>query len=405
MAAQHPPSERSSLRPGRVLATTLTVLGLAALVVWLAPADRLGVSSLDLRVYRGAAEAMLAGRDLYGFGIADVNGAATFLYPPFAALLAVPTTWLPLGSVITAWLIVQFALAAIVVGTLLWYSGRARCRGLADVTSVVGVGALFVFSRPVMMGLHLGQVSLLVTTLVVIDLLLLPRRWQGILIGIAGAIKLTPLFFVVFLLGCRRWRAAAAAIATFLAASVVGFLLLPAESATYWTTVVFDSGRVPGFNSERNLGLLGVLTFWSEQAAWVKPLWILAGAALAAAALGRAVRHHRRGERVEAVVVVGLGATVLSPVAWDHFYVWLVVAALHLALGNSRFRPMGWGLVAAVSLASPIWPAALFPPGFVHLAVIPCLAATTLMVVGLPAGHERSGASLPTRAEPELAAT
>src|SRR5207342_2682077 len=68
-------------------------------------------------------------------------------------------------------------------------------------------GALL-WLEPVRSTIALGQVGLLLLAVVVVDLLPLqgPRRWSGVGVGLAAGIKLTPLFFIPFLLITGRVR-------------------------------------------------------------------------------------------------------------------------------------------------------------------------------------------------------
>src|SRR5206468_2387725 len=96
---------------------------------------------------------------------------------------------------------------------------------------------------PVRTTLYLGQINVVLLALIVGDLLGTPgrreSRWRGVGLGIAAAIKLTPLLFVVYLLLVGRVRAAATAVGTFLAAVAIGFLVAPADSVAYWLRGTF----------------------------------------------------------------------------------------------------------------------------------------------------------------------
>lgn len=383
-------------------AVWLAVVGMAAVLVgsWLWPVGNIGDRWIDVQVYRGAVEWMLGGHDLYDFAIPDVNGPVTFLYPPFAALLAVPATWLSLGSEITAWTVFQLAMSGLLVWLLLREASGAARPARRSLLVPVAAWALLAFSRPVLMGFNLGQVSLFVTALVVADVLLLPPKWRGVLVGIAGAIKLTPLFLIAFFLASRQRRAAATAAATFLAAAVAGFVALPAESVSYWTRIVFDSTRVPSFGSQRNLSLLGTMTFWGAPEQWVRLLWLALGLAVALVCLWRASRHHARGEEAAALIVAGMATTVLSPVAWDHFYVWLPLAGLYMTMSQPAWaRRAGWALLIATSFVSPIWPTETTPAGLAPLGLVPLMLALAVMVAGLP---RREACGMQGDPEPQL---
>ena len=100
--------------------------------------------------------------------------------------------------------------------------------------------------QPVRNTLNYGQVNLALMALVAADCLVRSPRWpRGALTGIAAAVKLTPAAFVLFFLLRRDWRAAVTAAVSFAVCTGAGFLLDGRDSAAYWTSVLFQSGR-PG---------------------------------------------------------------------------------------------------------------------------------------------------------------
>ncbi|GAA5156562.1 MULTISPECIES: glycosyltransferase 87 family protein [Amycolatopsis] len=72
-----------------------------------------------------------------------------------------------------------------------------------------------VWLEPVHSTFDFGQVNLLLMGLVTADVLLARRRARGTGVGLAAAIKLTPLAFLLFFLVRRDHRALGTAIATF----------------------------------------------------------------------------------------------------------------------------------------------------------------------------------------------
>ncbi|CAL8979137.1 hypothetical protein PROP_02712 [Propionicimonas sp. T2.31MG-18] len=358
-----------------------------AVIVVAGMAPTVGSDFLDLRVYRGAVEAMLSGHGLYDSGLRFGAGELSFLYPPFAALLVAATLWMPIGSAGMAWLLAQIGMASVLVWLMLRQNGssaRASLPGSAP-TVLLALG-LFMMSQPVLEGFALGQMSLFIVMLSTVDLLLLPSRWRGVLVGVSAAIKLTPLFFVALFLVNRQWRAAATAVSAFVVSTGLGFVVLPAESFEYWTRVVFDTSRVPGLGFEKNLTILGQLMFWGVPDAWQRPAWVVLAAVVATTVLWRARQHWRAEERTSAVLVAGVGSSLVSPVAWPHLWVWLPMVAVHLTIAPKRAtRVVGWvGLVASASW-SPVWPPVTSSPGI--LAVIGCapvLVGLCLAVLGLP---------------------
>src|SRR5205814_695481 len=100
-------------------------------------------------------------------------------------------------------------------------------------------------SAPVSSDLRFGQVSLGLAALVALDTVALDgRRYQGVLTGVASAVKLTPLVFVPMLWLAGRRRAAVVAGATFAGCGALAAYLLPADSWRFWTTEVWRVDRI-----------------------------------------------------------------------------------------------------------------------------------------------------------------
>ncbi|MFG2005081.1 glycosyltransferase family 87 protein [Spirillospora sp. NPDC048911] len=90
-------------------------------------------------------------------------------------------------------------------------SGWLVARGLGRTRwpLVLGAASLLLLSVPLQSGLRFGQVSVFLVVLAFADAAgLVPARWRGVAIGLAGAIKLTPLIFVPYLLVIGERRAA-----------------------------------------------------------------------------------------------------------------------------------------------------------------------------------------------------
>ena len=129
-------------------------------------------------------------------------------------------------------------------------------RGWLVAALVIGAVAL----EPVWQNLSFGQVNLVLMAAVVADLTRPERRFSGVLVGLAAAVKLTPLVFVVLLLLVGRRGAAGRAALTFLATVAVGFAVAPGAAASYWTLGLLDADRVGPPWLAHNQSAYGVLT-------------------------------------------------------------------------------------------------------------------------------------------------
>ncbi|WP_083449335.1 glycosyltransferase 87 family protein [Actinoplanes rectilineatus] len=273
----------------------------------------------DLQVYAGAVDTLRHGGDLYDY---IRNGNAPFTYPPFAALLLLPLAWLPAFPLHLAWT-VGVAAAAIALALLV---DRRRAPLIATA---------LLLSAPVSSTFKYGQISLLLALLVAADVLALRRsRRQGVLIGLAAAVKLTPLIFIPMLWLTGRRRAAGIATATFLTCAALAAAVLPQESLRYWLTEMHNVPRLGAITSVGNQSLDGALMRLDVPHHATVAL-LLAGA-VAAVALRRTAgpRTDEHTDLLRCLIVTGAAAVVLSPVSWTHHQVWLVLAAaLPLAPG------------------------------------------------------------------------
>lgn len=317
---------------GRRLRWYLAGLAVAALVgqaVVLALWPDAHLLMIDLQVYAAGGEHVLRGAPLYDGGVLlDLP----FVYPPFAAVLFAPLSLLPLGLLKVLWTAAGIGLLGFVVHRCGRAAGLPLGIAGAALLTVVATGL-----DPVRTTLYLGQINLVLLALVVGDMLGRPdSRWRGVGVGLAAAVKLTPLLFVVYLLVTGRRRAAATAVGVFVAAGVLGFLLAPADSANYWLHGTFAAAdRISDVAGLSNHSLNGLLARLGLPA-----LWLPSAVVLGAATIVLAVRAHRAGQEVLALTLCGLASAALAPFAWSHHWVWVVpLMVLLVARAAAGARP------------------------------------------------------------------
>ncbi|MFI5844475.1 glycosyltransferase 87 family protein [Catenuloplanes sp. NPDC051500] len=297
---------------------TVTAVVSSVLVLRRSPDDRLS----DLHIYYGAAEAVRAGDALYGF-VAENGGP--FTYPPFAAVLFVIVTWIPELTLRIIWLAATTAAVAglgVAVARLL----PAR-RGLL----APGIAITVLVTASTQSNLRFGQVSVFLVLLALIDAAgLTPARYRGVLIGLAAAIKLTPLLFVLFFVASGQTRSAVRAIAAFLVCGLLGAAVLPSDSLTYWSGTFLHTSRIGDLTSTGNQSINGVLLRAGVPEGMLTPLWLALASVVCLAALWQARRAQLAGEPLRAAVVIGCATVAASPVSWTHHQVWLPLAAVVL---------------------------------------------------------------------------
>ncbi|MDQ1748120.1 MAG: alpha,2-mannosyltransferase [Frankiaceae bacterium] len=343
-------------RLGLAVAWLLAAAALANALLYVASASPLFA---DLQVYRLGLHHLGSG----GSGLYDARAVnhAPFTYPPVAAVLLAPLGALSVpaaGAVMTALSLVALGFVA------------RRCVPPGG-PALPLLLALALVSVPVRNVLFFGQVGLLLLVLVAADLLdVTPRRMRGAFVGVAAAVKLTPLVFVPLLwLGGRR-REALVATATAVLLSAVAAVALPSASATYWTDVLWQTDRVGDVTGPRNRSLWGLVPHGGAGG------MLLLGVAVAAVlvvAYVRAGRALRDGGNVAALAVAGMASVAVSPISWSHHLVWLVPAEA-VALAARRFGRLA--VLAVLTYRLPV--------GSAHALAVLQGAAALLVVALLP---------------------
>ncbi|PWW21706.1 alpha-1,2-mannosyltransferase [Geodermatophilus normandii] len=385
-------------------AAVLALAAVAALVSVLVPNDPWH-NWFDLRVYDGAAEWWRSGRPLYDYTYGRTQYG--FTYPPFAALLMLPMTLLPIEAVAAVHATVNLLVLAGVTWWLVAPLARRHGRPVGFACAAA-VPVLFVL-EPVRETIGFGQVNLVLLALVLADVAALRRgsRWAGVGIGLAAALKITPGLFVVYLLLTRRWRAAGVAAGTGAVATGLAFAVAPDTSWRFFTATLWQTDRVGRLDKTSNQSLLGALARLTDPAQPPRPVWLVLAVAALALVLVRAVRAARAGDDLAGVTLTGLAACLVSPITWSHHLVWLVpalVVLVDVAAGSpvvpgttpwARSRRSAGALAAVAALvlaSSSIWFAEADPghhrdAGVLGVVVEDLYLLTTLAVVALLPGR------------------
>jgi len=294
-----------------------------------------------------------------------------FTYTPFAAIVFAVVSFIP-WSVLPK-LSMGVNIAALVAA--LWcifgglgYRGRPGVRLGA---TLLAAAAVF-WTEPVVRTLYLGQVNLVLMALICWDLCQpdtkASRWWKGAGVGIAAGIKLVPLVFIPYLLFARKFRQAAMASAGFAFTVLVGFLIQGADSSKWWFGGLFFQGGRTGFTGwEGNQSLRGLLTRFAGSVTGAQTMWIIAAVLIGVTGVACAAILDRAGHPVAGLLAAALTGLLLSPISWDHHWVWTapaVAVAGHYAVRawrSARIRALAWWVLAGAILAVyGAWPGSLW---------------------------------------------
>jgi alpha-1,2-mannosyltransferase len=378
--------EPGAVRPPGTRLLRAGVIAFAAVIVgWLVFGVVNGaLNEVDLTVYRDGGLIVRHVRPYYDPGayapLYDWGGysnlALKFTYTPFAAIAFAVASFLPwaamrLGSV-------AGNMAALLAALWFTFGGLGyRDRRIRLGATLLAAAATF-WLQPVIRTIYLGQVNLVLMAMILWDLCQpsvradgRPRWWKGALTGVAAGIKLVPLVFVPYLLVTRRFREAAATLAGFLITVAAGFAVLPHDSSQWWLHGMFlaDGNRAGFMGWAGNQSLRAIITRFSGSVAAGQDPWIAAAVVALILGLTAAYLLDRAGYPLPALLTTALTGLLVSPISWDHHWVWIapaVAVTAHYAFAAARSaasRPRArrtarwlWALAAFMLAAFWAWP-------------------------------------------------
>ncbi|MET8041707.1 glycosyltransferase family 87 protein [Micromonospora sp. NPDC005215] len=327
-----PPAVTDDDPGGRTVRRLVTVVALLAVL----PAlylPGLNHKFLDLKIYMSAVDWWRVGHPLYDYVQPDrVQGELYFTYPPFSALLLWPFGLLRLDATVAIFTVLT-VLAVVLTTRWLMMPVIAR-HDLPRAFTLTAAVLLVLAVESTRETITFGQINMLLVVLILADLLFAvpqARRWAGIGVGLATALKLFPGIFIVYLLATRRWRAAAVASATAAAATLLAAAIAPHDSWRFWTHELWATERVGRTDIVGNQSLFGLLSRFTEPAKPDRLLWLLLVAVVAAYGLWRAARAARAGDPLTGLTLTGLVGALASPITWTHHIYWFVPAVVLLA--------------------------------------------------------------------------
>jgi alpha-1,2-mannosyltransferase len=322
---------------------------------------------IDIDIYQMGGQAWLDGRPLYRGDVlfhTPIGLNLPFTYPPLAAIVFCPFSWLhmPAASVAITVLTLVLLVASttiLLTGLDVWstsalVSGPAWLRRLWLAVLIAAAATLWL--EPITSNFAFGQINVVLMTLVIADCV--PRRlpWpRGVLLGLGMALKLTPAVFLLYFLLRRDNRAALTALASFAAMTLLGFALAWSDSWEYWTHTVHHTDRIgeAALNTDQNIaGTLARLGLGEHERF---PLWVIACLLVLAATIWAMRRVLRAGEPILAVICVALFGLVVSPVSWSHHWVWALPTVLVTGVLAWRRRNVALGLLSVAGVALMRW--------------------------------------------------
>ncbi|CAM5531567.1 bifunctional glycosyltransferase 87/phosphatase PAP2 family protein [Streptomyces griseus] len=322
-----------------LVAAALAVRQVAA-VLRQPPGERL----LDLETWIGENGVLHLTGSLYESG--------RFTGTPFAGLVLKPLTSSAQQTLGVVWtfgsLLLVVALGIVAARALPTPVGR-RTALLAAPVAI----SLFMLSLPVRNALHLGQTSILPVLLVLLACFVVrEHRAAGVLVGLAAAFQPVLLLFAALLWLTGRRQASVGAGATFALATAVAWVAGPKDSWTYWVHHLAGAGLGERPDSLANQSLHGALLRLGLEGPLEIALFLVLAAAVVAVGLRRAVRYAQDGQLLLAVAVTGCVVVAVSPTAWQHQLLWVLLAVVG-RVGKRASDRLVWPSVVVLVVTLP----------------------------------------------------
>lgn len=311
----------------------------------------------DLGAYRRGAWGLWHLRDPYS----DLarGSLLPFIYPTFAAIVFLPLIAVPVVTMRVGVTAVSMALLFVCVRIALRHGLGVSEPNLLWASAL---GCLLVLpSEPVFATIGLGQVNLLLMTLVLVDVVVVgDRRWSGVLLGVAVGIKLTPAVFVVYLAVRGRWTTVRNSVLTAAATLVLSVLIAPGPTWSYFVEgdFLFSLSEVA---KSANQSLNGALSYLLREGASSRAAWVVAVAVVAPTGFWAASRLASIHGEIVGLAVIAVVALLVAPSSWTHYWVWWFV--VEVVLIDAARRGARGATAAALLWPVPFyWGAWWFPP-------------------------------------------
>lgn len=307
------------------------------------------VRRLDFNIYYEA----VTSRNLYDYLFPGFD--LGFTYPTGAALFMSPFTWFGHGFAQASWLLVSMLCAIVTfvgIGSLL--VRQERLTGVAAAVLPWGMVAGGLLTMPTFLTIRYGQINLFIGAMVFVDLWAVVNRkkWAGIGIGVAAAIKLTPLLFVPILLVQKRTRRAAMTmLVSFAGFTGLAYLARPGDTKRYWTEMISKTERIGPMDSPINRSVRRIIA-WTHLGERPETLmWVVATALIVGLVVLASRKLIESGRIVDWFVLIVATSYVVSPITWGHHMTYLapILAVAWFRFSDARGRAFfALGVVLAV---------------------------------------------------------
>lgn len=297
---------------------------------------------------------------LFEFGnIYKVFDYLAFTYPPSAIIFFYPLHYLSIAATYWMWALASLVGLSIANLKFLKISGQLQ-KKRSWITAILILGLGVIFFPAIYECLDLGQTGLVLLGLTMYDFNSVGRG-RGIATGLAAAIKIYPAYFMIPFLIKKDWRALANFAVTFIAVNLVSYALWR-PSFSYFVSKVVLGGKeltqlTSGPKAHANSSLISILLIGPQRTFFLqhRVLLVLLEIALALAFTFGVWRVGKQQRPISMAIVLGLGAAMVAPVAWDHYFAIAFFAPLVLTEISIKSWPGRVVALSSLGLYVPWW--------------------------------------------------
>jgi hypothetical protein len=283
-------------------------------------------------------------------------------HPPTSVLLALPLALFSYPHAVLAWNVISL----IALAVSLWLVAREL---VLPCTMLLPAAALLSLCHPVYGNVYQGQLTLILVLLVT-GIWAFERSGQlslaGILLGLAAAIKLFPLYLVVYFLARGRFRVLITVALALLVLSVATALVLGVDTyRDYLRIVLPEQAKFRSFSY--NLSIAG---FWHKlfnpvtETGPVVPLWscpllahwgtITSDFATTVIVVLLAYSARTRAQQEIAFATAVTCMLLVSPVTWD-FSLPLLLVPIAVMVRSAKRSESRWMPAALILILAIVW--------------------------------------------------
>lgn len=371
LGSTQPSSTKRYLSPA--LAGAVGVLGLIIATITTAIQVMLTDFPIDMVIYREGVKAFMEGGEVYSVPMMAGDIALPFIYPPFGALVMVPLAgdWFSHAMAGDIMIVLSNLLIGLVVLLLAFALNRQHSNPFvsSDVIAAASLiwGIVLIF-EPVRLNNGFAQINIIIMVLVALDLI--PRKrlkWlpQGWLIGVAAAIKITPLAMLLYFLVRKEIKPIITAGISAIIATLIAAAVRWDVAWEYFSVKLLSMGTGGDFGVQTayqsNSSIKGAIErlYTSQEgmeaaSTITNIIWLCL--AIITVVLGGwlMIALMKRGLNIEAWMINAFIMLLISPVSWSHHWVWVAIAIPVLLYRAITWRHLNWAAGILISILS-LW--------------------------------------------------